>query len=72
MSYQIDTKGMRGDFKKQGEDLNSIASGMSLAVEKQLKSERMKTELITNVSHDIQDTADIDYQLCRSYWKRIL
>ena len=33
LSSQIDTKGMRGDLKKQGEDLNSIASGMSLAVE---------------------------------------
>ena len=63
LSYQIDTKGMRGDFKKQGEDLNSIASGMSLAVEKQLKSERMKTELITNVSHDIKTplTSIINY-----------
>ena len=63
LSYQIDTKGMRGDFKKQGKDLNSIASGMSLAVEKQLKSERMKTELITNVSHDIKTplTSIINY-----------
>lgn len=63
LSYQIDTRGMRGDFKKQGEDLNSIASGMSLAVEKQLKSERMKTELITNVSHDIKTplTSIINY-----------
>lgn len=63
LAYQIDTKPMRGDFKKQGEDLNSIASGMSLAVEKQLKSERMKTELITNVSHDIKTplTSIINY-----------
>lgn len=63
LEYQIDTKPMRGDFKKQGEDLNSIASGMSLAVEKQLKSERMKTELITNVSHDIKTplTSIINY-----------
>ena len=63
LSCQIDTKSMRGDFKKQGEDLNSIASGMSLAVEKQLKSERMKTELITNVSHDIKTplTSIINY-----------
>lgn len=63
LSSQIDTRNMRGDFKKQGEDLNSIASGMSLAVEKQLKSERMKTELITNVSHDIKTplTSIINY-----------
>lgn len=63
LSYQINTTKMHGDFKKQGEDLNSIASGMSLAVEKQLKSERMKTELITNVSHDIKTplTSIINY-----------
>ena len=63
LGSKIDTRGMRGEFKKQGEDLNSIFSGMSLAVEKQLKSERMKTELITNVSHDIKTplTSIINY-----------
>ena len=63
LSYQIDTSSMRGDFRKQGEDLNSIADGMSRAVEKQIKSERMKTELITNVSHDIKTplTSIINY-----------
>ena len=42
------------DFKAHGEDLNRIGEGLSLAVEDRLKSERMKTELITNVSHDLK------------------
>ena len=40
--------------KKHAQSLNSIGQGARLAVEKQLKSERMKTELITNVSHDLK------------------
>ena len=63
MSYHTDTKGMFWDFKRHGENLNSIAAGMSIAVEDRLKSERMKTELITNVSHDIKTplTSIINY-----------
>ncbi len=54
LSHITDTKGMIWDFKRSGEDLNSISAGMAAAVEERLKSERMKTELITNVSHDIK------------------
>ncbi len=63
LSYHTDTKGMFWDFKKHGENLNSIAEGMALAVEERTKSERMKTELITNVSHDIKTplTSIINY-----------
>jgi len=51
---KIDTKNMIWDIKHHAEDLNNIRSGMSVAVEERLKSERLKTELITNVSHDLK------------------
>ncbi len=54
LHYQTDTRDLVWDFKTHGENLNSIAKGMTIAVEEQLKSERMKTELITNVSHDLK------------------
>ena len=63
LTYQVDTEKMFGDFKKHGESLNNIAKGMNLAVEQRMRSERMKTELITNVSHDIKTplTSIINY-----------
>ncbi len=63
LDYRVDTGRMVWDFKKHGENLNSISAGMHLAVEEKLKSERFKTELITNVSHDIKTplTSIINY-----------
>ncbi len=63
LAYQTDTKGLPHDLKKHAEDLNSIGGGMAIAVREQLKSERMKTELITNVSHDLKTplTSVINY-----------
>jgi len=54
LSHQIDTKHMLPPLKKHGQCLNRIGEGLSLAVEEKLRSERLKTELITNVSHDIK------------------
>ena len=63
LAYKIDTSRMIWDFKKHGQDLNSLAAGSAAAVEQRLKSERFKTELITNVSHDIKTplTSIINY-----------
>ena len=63
LNGKIDTKYMYGSFKRLAEDLNALADVAAIAAEKQLKAERMKAELITNVSHDIKTplTSVINY-----------
>ena len=63
LDYKIDTKYMYGDFKDFCGTLNNINKGISAAVSEKMKSERFKTELITNVSHDIKTplTSIINY-----------
>ncbi|WP_432408396.1 histidine kinase dimerization/phospho-acceptor domain-containing protein [Wukongibacter sp. M2B1] len=51
--HTIDVSG-KGEFGKLAENINSITDGLNKAVDNELKSERLKTELITNVSHDIR------------------
>ena len=53
-SQSIDTKLLFGDFRRYGQRMNELRTGMEQAVQEQTKAERMKTELITNVSHDIK------------------
>lgn len=61
--YHVDTSRMFGAFKEHGENLNSLGQGISRAVAQHMKSERLKTELITNVSHDLKTplTSIINY-----------
>ena len=54
LDYKVDTAHMLRSFRQHGENLNSISKGFSIALKQKMKSERMKTELITNVSHDIK------------------
>ena len=54
LDHRIDTKNLYLDFKEHAECLNRIGDGLSHSVDAQLRSERMKTELITNVSHDLK------------------
>ena len=63
LGCKVDTSKLRGPFKEHGEDLNSITDGMNRAVGERMKSERFRTELITNVSHDIKTplTSIINY-----------
>lgn len=60
---KIDSKHMVWDMKNQAENINAISESINLAVEQKMKSERMKAELITNVSHDIKTplTSIINY-----------
>ncbi len=62
LSYQIPEMKCE-DLKPLAEDINDIARGLEGSVEKTLKAERMKTELITNVSHDLKTplTSIINY-----------
>ena len=54
LEYKTDLTQLRFGWRELGANLNRIGDGMSCAVEERMKSERMKTELITNVSHDLK------------------
>jgi len=63
LEHKLDTGHMFWEFKKHGESLNRIGNGMTIALEERMKSEHFRTELITNVSHDIKTplTSIINY-----------
>ncbi len=63
VEHTVDTSHMLPVFREHGEHLNGIGDGLKLAVADSIKSERMRAELITNVSHDIKTplTSIINY-----------
>jgi signal transduction histidine kinase len=63
LEYSLDSKEMTVAFVGFAENLQGIQTGMKKAVAEAVKGERMKTELITNVSHDLKTplTSIINY-----------
>ncbi len=54
LNYQTKAVPVPGLLKDLSQDINDMSDSISIAVEDRMKSERLKTELITNVSHDIK------------------
>lgn len=65
LEYKIPTENMGFELKKSADSLNNIGDALNVEIEKRLQSERMKTELITNISHDIKTpiTSIINYSM---------
>ena len=61
--YKINLDGMKSNERKAGEQINNLGEGLQIAVTQATKNERLKSELITNVSHDIKTplTSIINY-----------
>ena len=54
LNTRLDVEEFHGQNKELAEAVNHIRDGLSSAVEERVKTERMKADLITNVSHDIK------------------
>ena len=63
LDFKIDERELTGDNREMAEAVNHVGDGLQKAVQETVKSERLKADLITNVSHDIKTplTSIINY-----------
>lgn len=63
VDYSLEINGLSLDFQNFASDINSLQSGLKTALSEAMRGERMKTELITNVTHDLKNplTSVISY-----------
>lgn len=63
VDYKIDVESLHGSGRELADAVNNIGDGIEKAVKTSMKDEQMKTDLITNVSHDIKTplTSIINY-----------
>lgn len=63
LDFKIEEKDLTGDNREMAEAVNHVGDGLKRAVQETVKSERLKADLITNVSHDIKTplTSIINY-----------
>ena len=63
VDYKLDTEALHGDNREMADAVNNIGEGIRKAVSTSMKDEQMKSDLITNVSHDIKTplTSIINY-----------
>jgi len=54
LEHKIPTQYLMGHFRDFAEQMNTLSAAAMLSAQKEMRSERMKSELITNVSHDIK------------------
>lgn len=63
VEYKLDVESLHGDNREMADAVNNIGEGIRKAVSTSMKDEQMKSDLITNVSHDIKTplTSIINY-----------
>lgn len=63
LNYSIDEEKLNGNLYKLASGINTIKKGFKVSIDEQVKNEKLKSELVANVSHDLKTplTSIINY-----------